>query len=241
VQQNDEILKNLKKRYSQGISLFSNSQKKMRERIAVALFLNLCGVDFTAIQLVPVKTDPPDVIFKFSASQGQFQEDCNFEVMELLGEDTRRHFEIKSSHNNVTKALGENLSSEEYFLKHGPVLKPKKALNYETLLDLINQHVAKKVQTYGNRNVNLQEIDILMVVQLKGLFLKPHQNIFCPQALNIQQWRSLSFLMPPCCGVISTSKHSPKVLKEIQRRGLIYSQEKPEIWDEMAEKLGFPI
>jgi len=39
---------------------------------------------------------------------------------------------------------------------------------------------------------------------------------------------------------ISKGKHAPKILKNIQRQGPVYVQDKPEIWDEMAEKLGFP-
>lgn len=233
----DDMLNCLEKRYSGGNRLLSNSSRKIRELLCVAVFLELAGVKFAASQLIPGKSDPPDVIFNHCLSHESYKESCNFEVTELLDRHTKRHDGMRSRLENVREAIANDLSFQDYTRIYGPVLPQKKATSFEAVLERIKQRSIKKLDRYRKRGINIEEIDLLVLVQSGSIFLKPNQNIFYPDEPLIQEWRSVSFLMNPYCGVIYLSKHAPSVLKDVHAQGLVYVNDRPDIWDEMITRI----
>jgi hypothetical protein len=238
VQMADDIMNRLERRYAAGTKLFSN--QKHLELLCVAVFLELAGIEFESSQLKPSQAEPPDIIFQPMVSFQRQQESCKFEVTECLDSDTKRNHEMWESHRIVQSAIVDHISFEDYVSQRNIIPKPKTAIAFESLLELIKLRVDEKYKWYKKRRLNVQDIDLIIIAQLRNLFLQPNQNICCPDERIIKAWRSFSFLMEPYCGVIYLSDRAPKVLRDIHRRGLICVDNRPDIWDEMIQKLGLP-
>jgi hypothetical protein len=233
-----DLLNRLKRRYAPGCKLLSN--QKDREFLSVAAFLEIAGVGFKAVQFEPCQTEPPDVIFRPIVSSKHQQEDCAFEVTELLDKDTKRNHEIYESFKTVECAITQDHTYENYVTQSNIVLEPKRAIAFAELFEFIQERITAKYIHYQKNKIKTEDIDLLVNIQLKNLFMKPDEKIYSPDTPLIKEWRSISFLMESCCGVIYLSKHAPQVLRDIHRRGLIYVNNRPEIWDEMIQKLGLP-
>ena len=234
----EDILNRLEKRYAAGTSLLSN--QKDLELLSVAAFLEIAGIEFEASHLKSFHHDPPDVIFQYAVSSQQEVEGCAFEVTELLDPDTKRNHTMWESHRTVKSAISGDSSFKEYVSQRNIILGQKTAITFESLFELIKQRIHKKYGQYEKRKICMKDIDLIIIVQLTNACLQPNQNIFCPDDTVIKAWRSISFLMEPYCGVIYSSKYAPKVLSDVHKRGIIFVNNRPDIWDEMIQKLGLP-
>ena len=237
-----DLLDRLKRHYASGCKLFSNklSNQKDRELLSVAAFLEIAGVGFKAVQLEPCRHDPPDVIFRPEVLSERQQEDCAFEVTELLDKDTKRNHEIYESFKTVESTLAQGRSYEDYVLQRNIVLEPKRAIAFAELFEFIQERITAKYIRYQKNKIKTEDIDLLVNIQLNNRFMKPDEKICCPDDPLIKEWRSISFLMVPYCGVIYASANTPRILRDIHRRGVIYVSDRPEIWDEMIQKIGLP-
>jgi len=193
VHMTEDILNRLEKRYSAGTKLLS-TQKDL-ELLSVAAFLELAGIEFEASQLKSFHPDPPDVIFQPAVSLQQQQESCEFEVTELLDPDTKRNHTMWASHKAVESAITYGSSFKDYVSQRNISLRQKTAITFESLLELIKQRTDRKYNQYEKRQIYMRDIDLIIIIQLKSVYLQPNQNIFCQDEPVIKAWRSISFLM----------------------------------------------
>jgi hypothetical protein len=237
----DDILKRLLKRYSEGEVLLSGDQERMKSRecLSVAAFLELSGIEFNSDQIKFSRVDPPDVIFEYFDSSRQKIEKCCFEVTNRLDDDIRWG-SLKNAKRNIQDHITSGKTYAEYTDEHGPILKKRMPVDFNEVFSLIKMPIYEKFKRYTERKdriIQISDIDLLVVVQLRNLFLRADQTINCPDDPIIQSWRSVSFIMEFCCGVIYAAPNSPFILKEIHKRNMIYNS-KPELWDDMIKKLG---
>jgi len=231
----EDILDRLEKRYAAGCELLSKQED--RELLSVAAFLAIAGIEFEASNLKRCQSQPPDVIFQPAVSSQRQTKNCSFEVTELLGGDTKRNHEMWESHKIVEYTNAQGLTFKNYVSNRNVILKPKTAITFAALLDLIQKSITAKNIKYRKRKIKTEDIDLLINIQLKNIFMKPDEKIYSPDSPLIKEWRSISFLMAPYCGVLYLSEYAPPVLRDLHGRGLIYVNNRPEIWDEMIEKI----
>jgi hypothetical protein len=106
----DKCLLKMAQETSESTRLFSHGGKKAQELLSVAIFLDLSGVNFDASQLRSDSGEPPDVTFQAS----QEQQCCNFEVIERLDPDTKRHGPYRDDEEKIRKAIMEGKSYADY-------------------------------------------------------------------------------------------------------------------------------
>ena len=203
--ENQELQK-IKEFDRESIRYFSNECKDFRERKIVKAFLRVIGVDFEGEDVVSYCSDPPDVIFR----------GARFEVVEILDKGRARHQEYKQKAKKSEAAKSFKDLEEPY-----TVSEPIDVLELSNLIEK-NQAIDKKVAGYNRRCIDVHSIDLLIYLVLKHRQLKPPNQVVWPPKflakLEGQGWRSISFIMGFCAGVIFTGEDAPDFVKNLKGR-----------------------
>ena len=150
------------------IYFLSSQRKPERERRTCAAFFRCLGVDFTPIEIISVKTDPPDVTFR----------SAHFEVVEVLDEGRKRHDEWKAEHQKRLAAEAPDDLVRPY--------KPPEPAPFTKIVDLLTRALAKKSARYSE-SVCL-DLDVLVYVNLLSTVLDPKSPIPSLEELVDQGW-----------------------------------------------------
>lgn len=170
------------------------------EKVAVRTFLRICGVKFEDTDLKKGE-ESPDIVF------GK----ARFEVTEVQDEGRRRGDEDKEK---ITKSEQANflLDLKEKWENSIPI-------EFSELLKKVQEGMGNKFDKYRSPKT-CKELDLLVYVNLKNRHLAPKIRMDglgeILSKVREQGWRSVSFLMGLCAGVIFTDGHAPDFFKKLQ-------------------------
>ncbi len=179
-----------------------NSDHEMKERKAVAGFLRILKIQYEDCEIQKRGPEPIDVWFR----------DAHFQVMEKLDEDRCRGDEWRMRRERLVCAV--TTGEFKYFQKavEGPEpFNPPATYPPEDYFKLIYSCSEKKSKRYGG---DVGNIDLLVYINLKGIFLdktKPWPDL---TPLENHGWRSVSFVDGVYARVLYAKKNSPTFLQE---------------------------
>ena len=191
-------LKNLCKHAIDMLTFLDNKNKPERERSVCRAFLRTIGVAFEEPELIMVKDDPPDVIFR----------ETRFEIMELLEPNRKRGDEWKGKRKKYSEA---NCNSLKELLKP---YSPSTSIELQELVPKIVQALLEKFNK-PNYGAACGSIDALVYVNLKDQHLAPHSNMPNLDELRSQGWRSVSLLFPPYGVILYAESMAPDFLRAL--------------------------
>ena len=211
----DEEKKELRKMaeyYKESHKLLTNHE--WMEKVVVRTFLRICGVKFKDDDLKK-GSEPPDVVFR----------EANFEVTEVQDEGRRRGDENREriDRNENVKCLSDLFE---------PYISPS-SMDFSQLIKNVERgmDIKHRKKKYQNPET-CKNLDLLVYVDLNKRYLALETKIDCSSEflskVRKQGWRSVSFLMGLCAGVIFADEHMPDLFKKLQV--VIKTTDNPDIY-----------
>ena len=167
--------------------------KPERERSVCCALLRSLGIQFSPSDVTSSKVEPPDVIFRTA----------QFEILEVMDENRRRHDEWKAEarRRKEAKSLGDLIES----------YSPPVPMSHQEVVDLVTMALARKSSKYS-KNV-CAVLDALVYIDLKNRSLDPNSPFSAPSTLIGQGWRSVSLVMTPYGHVLHAKESAPEFLR----------------------------
>lgn len=175
-------------------AFYSNENKYKREIWVASRFLTIAKIPFSDSEIVPNKSEPPDVLFG----------DARFEIKELLDEGRRRHKEYTEKLAKAEAATQLQELMEQY--NPIPITISEIASRIEIDLKRQEKHYALDVR---------RAMDILYYVNPQHQYLYSIQDWPASKDFSSFGWRSICFLKGNAAGVFYTSPESPQFLRKL--------------------------
>jgi len=189
-----EYLRSLQKNAIEMRIYLGNKAKAERERSVCRAFLRTIGVVFKETEIVAVKDEPPDTLFR----------SAQFEIRELIEPDRKRHEEWKEKEKKYSEANSLDELLEPY--------SPPTPVELLELVPEIVQSLSEKAMKYGAK---CSDIDALVYVNLKNQYLEVDSDIPDLDELRSQGWRSVSLLFPPYGVILFAGPMAPDFLRTL--------------------------
>jgi hypothetical protein len=214
-EKDSEYIRQLIANADDAVNFYSEARKTERERSYCAAFLRFLGIGFRVNEVVSVKPDPPDVVFRHA----------RLEICEILDPSRRRHDEWKTR----AKDLRQVSNIDEVSIPiHGP-----RTLPYELVIDLVTKALMAKSKKYGS---NCADLDALVYINILSVTLNAQSPLPMPTSLIAQGWRSVSFIMPPYSHVIYASASAPNFLVSFEGRTALIPNS-PDRWFALVDEV----
>jgi hypothetical protein len=172
------------------VRFFAGSFKPVRERAVVRAFLRTLDIAHSDDEIVSCRDEPVDVRFR----------GLEIQVTDDLG-GRHRHSDWKQ--------LADRWSKARYARDLKQAYSPSEEMSIAELVAVVECNALRKRAAYGSL---ARKIDLIVYVSHTGRHLHPRilsTGVSQGFATEGAQWRSVSFLMEPFAGVLSTSDAAP--------------------------------
>lgn len=199
-----DFLRLLTDHAEQANDFLSNARKWERERWVCQRLLQAFNLRHSIEEFSAPNNEPPDVLFR----------DANFEVFFVLDEGRRLNDEWRAELERRRRAFSlSQLVRRE--------AKPKR-IPAKDMLTHLAPTLSKKARNYGERNIDLGELDLLAYINLKRSVLDLNSHFPAPTEFLRQGWRSLSVIAPTFARVIFAHADAPEFLRNNLGRTVIF-------------------
>lgn len=188
------LLDRLRAHAADTVEFLSNDQKPERERAVCRAFLRCLGVNFSEDEIRAPCPEPIDVSFR----------EARFQIREILDKGRRRLDEWREYLDRWTKARSIDDVTE--------VSTPSRPMSPGDVTLAVVEALSKKAKKYGAAQCST--LDALVYINLKARHLYPTTGFGDTSALEKQDWRSVSILMPPYGVVMMARMGAPNLLRE---------------------------
>ena len=189
------------------VDLLTETRKWERECWVCSKLLKALQIKVFQNDFVKPSSEPPDVICM----------GANFEVYIVL--DKNRRLDADWKH---TLSRYRNSKSLENLLE--PYSPPGK-LSAAQILELLRPTLSKKRQNYVNRDIPLDDIDILAYVNLRESTLDLETPFPAPNEFHKQGWRSITIFGNSYCRVLYAEESAPDFIRLNAKKTITIKQE----------------
>ena len=183
--------------------LLSNARKWERERWVCQRLLNALNVPYESDEF-STGQEPPDVLFR----------DANIEVFFVLDAGRRLNEEWRAELERRRQAF-----SLSQLIRREPRAR---RISAAELQGLLAPTLGKKAHNYGERGIELNELDMLAYVNLKRA-IPDFNSAFPPPSDYLRQgWRSLSLVGPTFARVLFAHSGAPDFLRSNLGRTVLF-------------------
>lgn len=198
-----DYLRLLTEQAEQANSFLSNARKWERERWVCQRLLQALNVPSRLEEFSSATQEPPDVLFR----------DANFEVFFVLDEGRRLNDEWRAEVERRRSAFSlSQLVRRE--------VRPRR-ISAGNLLERLAPTLRKKAHNYGERGIDLGELDLLAFASLKRSSLDLNSPFPPPTEYLRQGWRSLSLVGPNFARVLFAHEDAPDFLRNNLGRSVL--------------------
>ncbi len=198
-----DYLRLLTEQAEQANSFLSNARKWERERWVCQRLLQALNVPSRLEEFSSAAQEPPDVLFR----------DANFEVFFVLDEGRRLNDEWRAEVERRRSAFSlSQLVRRE--------VRPRR-ISAGNLLERLAPTLRKKAHNYGERGLDLGELDLLAFASLKRSSLDLNSPFPPPTEYLRQGWRSLSLVGPNFARVLFAHEDAPDFLRNNLGRSVL--------------------
>ena len=198
-----DYLRLLTEQAEQANSFLSNARKWERERWVCQRLLHALNVPSRLEEFSSAAQKPPDVLFR----------DANFEVFFVLDEGRRLNDEWRAEVERRRSAFSlSQLVRRE--------VRPQR-ISADNLLERLAPTLRKKAHNYGERGLDLGELDLLAFASLKRSSLDLNSPFPPPTEYLRQGWRSLSLVGPNFARVLFAHEDAPDFLRNNLGRSVL--------------------
>lgn len=198
-----DYLRLLTEQAEQANSFLSNARKWERERWVCQRLLQALNVPNRVEEFSSAAHEPPDVLFR----------DANFEVFFVLDEGRRLNDEWRAEVERRRSAFSlSQLVRRE--------VRPQR-ISAGDLLERLAPTLRKKAHNYGERGLDLGELDLLAFASLKRSSLDLNSPFPPPTEYLRQGWRSLSLVGPNFARVLFAHEDAPDFLRNNLGRSVL--------------------
>ncbi len=198
-----DYLRLLTEQAEQANSFLSNARKWERERWVCQRLLQALNVPSRLEEFSSAAQEPPDVLFR----------DANFEVFFVLDEGRRLNDEWRAEVERRRSAFSlSQLVRRE--------VRPRR-ISAGNLLERLAPTLRKKAHNYGERGIDLGELDLLAFASLKRSSLDLNSPFPPPTEYLRQGWRSLSLVGPNFARVLFAHEDAPDFLRNNLGRSVL--------------------
>ncbi len=198
-----DYLRLLTEQAEQANSFLSNARKWERERWVCQRLLQALNVPSRLEEFSSAAQEPPDVLFR----------DANFEVFFVLDEGRRLNDEWRAEVERRRSAFSlSQLVRRE--------VRPQR-ISAGNLLERLAPTLRKKAHNYGERGLDLGELDLLAFASLKRSSLDLNSPFPPPTEYLRQGWRSLSLVGPNFARVLFAHEDAPDFLRNNLGRSVL--------------------
>lgn len=198
-----DYLRLLTEQAEQANSFLSNARKWERERWVCQRLLQALNVPSRLEEFSSATQEPPDVLFR----------DANFEVFFVLDEGRRLNDEWRAEVERRRSAFSlSQLVRRE--------VRPQR-ISADNLLERLAPTLRKKAHNYGERGLDLGELDLLAFASLKRSSLDLNSPFPPPTEYLRQGWRSLSLVGPNFARVLFAHEDAPDFLRNNLGRSVL--------------------
>lgn len=199
-----DYLRLLTHQAEQANAFLSNARKWERERWVCQRLLQALNVSHRLDEFSAASQEPPDVLFR----------DACFEVFSVLDEGRRLNDEWRAELERRRSAFSlSQLVRRE--------ARPRR-IGAAELQQRLSPTLRKKAHNYGERGVDLGELDLLAFVSLKRATLDFNSHFPPPTEFLRQGWRSLSLVGPNFARVLFAHPDAPDFLRSNLGRSVIF-------------------
>jgi hypothetical protein len=199
-----DYLRLLTHQAEQANAFLSNARKWERERWVCQRLLQALNVSHRLDEFSAASQEPPDVLFR----------DACFEVFSVLDEGRRLNDEWRAELERRRSAFSlSQLVRRE--------ARPRR-IGATELQQRLSPTLRKKAHNYGERGVDLGELDLLAFVSLKRATLDFNSHFPPPTEFLRQGWRSLSLVGPNFARVLFAHPDAPDFLRSNLGRSVIF-------------------
>ncbi len=199
-----DYLRLLTQQAEQANTFLSNARKWERERWVCQRLLQGLNVPNRVEEFSSAAQEPPDVQFR----------DANFEVFFVLDEGRRLNDEWRAEVERRRSAftLSQLVRREA---------KPRR-ISASDLLKHLAPTLHKKANNYGERGIDLGELDLLAFASLKSSSLDLNSHFPPPTEYLRQGWRSLSLVGPNFVRILFAHAGAPDFLRNNLGRSVLF-------------------
>lgn len=199
-----DYLRLLTHQAEQANAFLSNARKWERERWVCQRLLQALNVAHRLEEFSAARPEPPDVLFR----------DACFEVFFVLDEGRRLNDEWRAELERRRSAFSlSQLVRRE--------AKPRRIGATELQLRL-TPTLRKKAHNYGERGIDLGELDLIAFVNLKRATPDFNSHFPPPTEFLRQGWRSLSLVGPNFARVLFAHPDAPDFLRSNLGRSVLF-------------------
>lgn len=197
-----EYLRDLRDHCEESLRLLQNHP--WMEKICLKAFLRMCGIKFKDDELIRTTKceEPPDVRFR----------NANFELTECMDKHQRTGDEYKSKIREIEQAGS--------LLDLGWAPDNSIPMEFSELLGHVKKGMDRKFAKYSSPKT-CGDLDLLVYLNLHNRHLNPQSKTRRSREflakVKRQGWRSISFLMNHCAGVIFSKRDSPDFIRNLGR------------------------
>ena len=198
-----DYLRLLTEQAEQANNFLSNARKWERERWVCQRLLQALNVPSRLEEFSSAAQEPPDVLFR----------DANFEVFFVLDEGRHLNDEWRAEVERRRSAFSlSQLVRRE--------VRPRR-ISANNLLERLAPTLRKKAHNYGERGLDLGELDLLAFASLKRSSLDLNSPFPPPTEYLRQGWRSLSLVGPNFARVLFAHEDAPDFLRNNLGRSVL--------------------
>lgn len=198
-----DYLRLLTRQAEQANDFLSNARKWERERWVCQRLLQALNIPNRTDEFSSAAQEPPDVLFR----------EANFEVFFVLDAGRRLNDEWRAEAERRRSAFSlSQLVRRE--------MRPRKIAASE-LLEHLAPTLRKKAHNYGERGLDLGELDLLAFASLKRFSLDLNSPFPPPTEFLRQGWRSLSVVGPNFARVLFAHAGAPEFLRNNLGRSVL--------------------
>jgi len=199
-----DYLRLLTHQAEQANAFLSNARKWERERWVCQRLLQALNVAHRLDEFSAARPEPPDVLFH----------DANFEVFFVLDEGRRLNDEWRAELERRRSAFSlSQLVRRE--------AKPRR-IGATELQQRLTPTLRKKAHNYGERGLDLGELDLIAFVNLKRATPDFNSHFPPPTEFLRQGWRSLSLVGPSFARVLFAHPDAPDFLRSNLGRTVLF-------------------
>ncbi len=199
-----DYLRLLTHQAEQANAFLSNARKWERERWVCQRLLQALNVSHRLDEFSAAQQDPPDVLFR----------DACFEVFFVLDEGRRLNDEWRAELERRRSAVSlSQLVRRE--------ARPRR-IGAAELQQRLSPTLRKKAHNYGERGMDLGELDLLAFVSLKRATPDFNSHFPPPTEFLRQGWRSLSLVGPTFARVLFAHPDAPDFLRNNLGRSVLF-------------------
>lgn len=199
-----DYLRLLTHQAEQANAFLSNARKWERERWVCQRLLQALSVAHRLEEFSATRPEPPDVLFR----------DANFEVFFVLDEGRRLNDEWRAELERRRSAFSlSQLVRRE--------AKPRR-IGAAELQQRLTPTLRKKAHNYGERGLDLGELDLIAFVNLKRATPDFNSHFPPPTEFLRQGWRSLSMVGPSFARVLFAHPDAPDFLRSNLGRTVLF-------------------